>query len=128
MFCAACGSPISTGAQFCASCGAPVTAPAAPSPGVTPSGPIPAVAAPAAPAVTPGVVTGPKLAGLGRRVIALIFDTLLLVIAFGVAGMWAADLLKGWKGELEVTPLDGEGTYRWLAEFSAWSQALRARD
>lgn len=90
MFCAACGSPISTGAQFCASCGAPVTAPAAPSPGVTPSGPIPAVAAPAAPAVTPGVVTGPKLAGLGRRVIALIFDTLLLVIAFGVAGMWAA--------------------------------------
>jgi DNA polymerase elongation subunit (family B) len=38
------------------------------------------------------------------------------------------DLLKGWKGELEVTPLDGEGTYRWLAEFSAWSQALRARD
>jgi len=38
------------------------------------------------------------------------------------------DLLKGWKGELEVIPLDGEGTYRWLAEFSAWSQALRARD
>ncbi|HZP36787.1 MAG TPA: DNA polymerase domain-containing protein [Methylomirabilota bacterium] len=38
------------------------------------------------------------------------------------------DLLKGFKGELEVTPLDGDGAYRWLAEFSAWSQALRARD
>ena len=38
------------------------------------------------------------------------------------------DLLKGFKGELEVTPLDGEGTYRWLAELSSWSQALRARD
>ena len=38
------------------------------------------------------------------------------------------DLLKGWKGELEVTPLDGEGTYRWLAGLSTWSQALRARD
>lgn len=38
------------------------------------------------------------------------------------------DLLKGFKGDLEVTPLDGAGAYRWLAEFSAWSQALRARD
>jgi len=38
------------------------------------------------------------------------------------------DLLKGFKGDLEVTPLDGDGAYRWLAEFSAWSQALRARD
>jgi DNA polymerase, archaea type len=38
------------------------------------------------------------------------------------------DLLKELKGELEVTPLDGEGTYRWLAEFASWSQALRARD
>ena len=38
------------------------------------------------------------------------------------------DLLKGLKGEAEVTPLDGEGTYRWLAEFPSWSQALRARD
>ena len=25
------------------------------------------------------------------------------------------DLLKGLKGEAEVTPLDGEGAYRWLA-------------
>jgi DNA polymerase elongation subunit (family B) len=38
------------------------------------------------------------------------------------------DLLKDVKGDVEVTPLDGEGTYRWLAECSSWSQALRARD
>jgi DNA polymerase elongation subunit (family B) len=38
------------------------------------------------------------------------------------------DLLKDFKGDLEVTPLDGEGAYRWLAAFPSWSQALRARD
>ena len=38
------------------------------------------------------------------------------------------DLLKDLKDEVEVTPLDGEGTYRWLAQLSSWSQALRARD
>jgi len=38
------------------------------------------------------------------------------------------DLLKGFKGELEVTPLDGQGIYRWLALLSSWAQALRARD
>jgi DNA polymerase elongation subunit (family B) len=38
------------------------------------------------------------------------------------------DLLKAFKGELEVTPLDGPGIYRWLAELSSWPQALRARD
>lgn len=38
------------------------------------------------------------------------------------------DLLKDFKGELEVTPLRGQGIYRWLAEFSSWAQALRARD
>jgi DNA polymerase elongation subunit (family B) len=38
------------------------------------------------------------------------------------------DLLKDVKGDVEATPLDGEGTYRWLAECSSWSQALRARD
>ncbi|HTY77761.1 MAG TPA: DNA polymerase domain-containing protein [Candidatus Bathyarchaeia archaeon] len=39
-----------------------------------------------------------------------------------------ADLLKGLKGEASVTPLDGPGLYRWLAEFPSWSQALKARD
>ncbi|HKW95866.1 MAG TPA: DNA polymerase domain-containing protein [Methylomirabilota bacterium] len=38
------------------------------------------------------------------------------------------DLLKGLKDEMEVTPLDGEGVFRWLVECGSWSQALRARD
>ncbi|HEY7652464.1 MAG TPA: DNA polymerase domain-containing protein [Methylomirabilota bacterium] len=38
------------------------------------------------------------------------------------------DLLKDFKGELAVTPLRGQGSYRWLAEVSSWTQALRARD
>jgi DNA polymerase, archaea type len=38
------------------------------------------------------------------------------------------DLLKNFKGDLTVTPLDGPGVYRWLAEFSSWFQCLKARD
>ncbi|HEU4439746.1 MAG TPA: DNA polymerase domain-containing protein [Methylomirabilota bacterium] len=38
------------------------------------------------------------------------------------------DLAADLKGGLEVMPLDGEGTFRWLAELPSWSQALRARD
>jgi len=38
------------------------------------------------------------------------------------------DLLRGLKGDVEVTPLDGEGVYRWLAECPSWPQALRVRD
>ncbi len=38
------------------------------------------------------------------------------------------DLLKTWKGEAEVTPLDGPGTYRWLARFPSWALAGKARD
>jgi hypothetical protein len=38
------------------------------------------------------------------------------------------DLLKELGGEVEVTPLDGDGVYRWLAECPSWPQALRARD
>ena len=38
------------------------------------------------------------------------------------------DLLKGFKGEATVTPLDGPGVYRWLAEFPSWFQGLKARD
>ena len=30
------------------------------------------------------------------------------------------DLLKGFKGDVEVLPLDGEGVYRWLAECPDW--------
>jgi DNA polymerase elongation subunit (family B) len=39
-----------------------------------------------------------------------------------------ADLVRGLKGEVELTPLDGVGFYRWLAECGSWSQALRVRD
>jgi DNA polymerase I len=38
------------------------------------------------------------------------------------------DLLKDFKGDAVVTPLDGAGTYRWLAELGSWSQGLKARD
>jgi DNA polymerase I len=38
------------------------------------------------------------------------------------------DLLKGFKGEAEITPLDGAGLYRWMAEFASWTQTLRGRD
>ena len=38
------------------------------------------------------------------------------------------DLLKGYKGDVQVFPLDGEGVYRWLAECPDWNRALKARD
>jgi DNA polymerase I len=38
------------------------------------------------------------------------------------------DLLKGFKGEAAVIPLDGEGAYRWLAEFPSWTQCSKARE
>jgi len=38
------------------------------------------------------------------------------------------DLLKGFKGDVQVIPLDGEGVYRWLAECPDWNRALRVRD
>ncbi len=38
------------------------------------------------------------------------------------------DLLKGFKGAAAVTPLDGPGVFRWLAEFPSWAACLKARD
>jgi DNA polymerase elongation subunit (family B) len=38
------------------------------------------------------------------------------------------DLLRGFKGDAAVVPLDGDAAYRWLAEFPSWSHCLRARD
>jgi DNA polymerase, archaea type len=38
------------------------------------------------------------------------------------------DLLKGFKDDVELTPLDGEGAFRWLAECPSWLQALKVRD
>ena len=38
------------------------------------------------------------------------------------------DLLKGFKGDAAVIPLDGDGEYRWLAELPSWGQCVKARD
>jgi DNA polymerase elongation subunit (family B) len=38
------------------------------------------------------------------------------------------DLLKAWKGEADLSPLDGPGAYRWLARFPSWALAGKARD
>jgi DNA polymerase I len=38
------------------------------------------------------------------------------------------DLLKGFKSDAAVMPLDGDAAYRWLAEFPSWSHCLKARD
>jgi DNA polymerase elongation subunit (family B) len=38
------------------------------------------------------------------------------------------DLLAGYKGARDVVPLDGPGTFRWLARFPTWSAAQQARD
>jgi DNA polymerase, archaea type len=38
------------------------------------------------------------------------------------------DLLKGFTGEARIVALEGDGAYRWLAEFSSWGQCLKARD
>ena len=39
-----------------------------------------------------------------------------------------ADLVSGFKGDVDLTPLDGDGVYRWIAECPSWTHALRARD
>ncbi len=38
------------------------------------------------------------------------------------------ELLRGFKGDVELTPLDGHGAYRWIADCPSWTQALKARD
>jgi len=38
------------------------------------------------------------------------------------------DLLRGFKGDAAVVPLDGDAAYRSLVEFPSWSHCLRARD
>ncbi len=39
-----------------------------------------------------------------------------------------AALLGGFTGDTEITPLDGEEGYRWLAGLPSWAQAEKARD
>ncbi len=38
------------------------------------------------------------------------------------------NLMTGFKGDAAVVPLEGDATYRWLAEFPSWSHCLKARD
>ena len=38
------------------------------------------------------------------------------------------DLLKGFTGEAGIVALEGDGAYRWLADFPSWGQCLKARD
>ncbi len=38
------------------------------------------------------------------------------------------DLLKGFMGEAGIVALEGDGAYRWLADFPSWGQCLKARD
>ena len=38
------------------------------------------------------------------------------------------DLLKGFTGEARIVALEGDGAYRWLADFPSWGQCLKARD
>jgi DNA polymerase I len=38
------------------------------------------------------------------------------------------DLLQDFKGDVELTPLDGEGVFRWIAECPSWALALQVRD
>ncbi|MBI2879808.1 MAG: hypothetical protein HYY19_08815, partial [Candidatus Rokubacteria bacterium] len=38
------------------------------------------------------------------------------------------DLLRGWKGEVEVEPLEGAGSLRWLVRLGSWPSALKARE
>jgi len=38
------------------------------------------------------------------------------------------EIVRGVKGETELTPLDGHGVYRWIADVPSWTQALRLRD
>ena len=66
MYCLHCGASHAAEAQYCAACGGLLTAAPAPVP------------------------SGPHLASLGDRVIAVILDMLLVGAVFAIAGMWLA--------------------------------------
>jgi DNA polymerase I len=40
----------------------------------------------------------------------------------------SAELLKDFKDDAELIPLDGDGVFRWIAECPSWTHALRARE
>jgi uncharacterized RDD family membrane protein YckC len=86
VFCAHCGAANAADRRFCTSCGTPLeplasAGPALPTPGPATAGP---------PVETTAPVSGPPLASLGDRLIAVLIDSLLIGSAFLVAGMWIA--------------------------------------
>ena len=38
------------------------------------------------------------------------------------------ELLSGWSGHASISPLEGDGLYRWMAELGSWSDAQRSRE
>lgn len=86
MFCAHCGAAIAPDRRFCTSCGTPLEPFA--SAGPAPQAPVPPAAGP--PVETAAPVSGPLLASLGDRLIAVLIDSLLIGAAFLVSGMWIA--------------------------------------
>ena len=86
MFCAHCGAANAAERRFCTSCGTPLEPFA--SAGPAPPTPVPPTAGP--PVETAAPVSGPPLASLGDRLIAVLIDSLLIAPAFVVTGMWAA--------------------------------------
>ena len=38
------------------------------------------------------------------------------------------ELVRDFKDEFEITPLDGDGAFRWIVEMPSWSRALRAKE
>jgi uncharacterized RDD family membrane protein YckC len=75
VFCNSCGAQNKAEARFCGACGAPLPVP---TPADAPPQPMPAPAPEA------------RLASLGDRLIAVILDSILLVAAFALIGMWVA--------------------------------------
>src|SRR5579872_1943809 len=116
MLCGSCGNPNGDAARFCRFCGAPLamTPPvqATPVTPFTPPSPLPAAALPPAapPAAAPPppaalvqdaasspepLIGGFRVAGMGDRLIAVILDSIFIVIAFAVIGMAMAARLGG---------------------------------
>ena len=98
MFCLRCGNANPAGASFCSLCGAALPGPqqnyASPPPFIPPAGPR-AVQEPAAPrpSLQPPAAaagSGNAPAGLGRRALAAILDTLLIGSLYAAGGMWIA--------------------------------------
>jgi len=98
MFCSSCGYQNGDAALFCTGCGARLTLPALTSPEHPDSSQPPPeapVQEPAASVPTDTLIAGFRLAGIGDRLIAAIFDSILIAVSYGVIGMAVATRLGG---------------------------------